>query len=55
MILVDAQEFTAVDNPAFPLVNQTFLVQVLLRYTVQNVKIYTTPVPSTKAVSLAPV
>lgn len=51
MILGDALEFTVVDNRAFLLVNQTFLVQVLLKYTVQNVKIYTILDQSTKAVS----
>lgn len=29
MTLEDVQEFTAVDNPAFQLVNPTFLVQAL--------------------------
>lgn len=52
MILGDAQEYTAVGNPAFLSVNQTSLVQVLLKYTARNVKIYTILGPSTKAVSL---
>ena len=52
MILVDAQEFTALDSPAFQLVNRTFLGQVLWKYTALGVKIFTIHVPSIKAVSL---
>ncbi|KAG6782428.1 hypothetical protein POTOM_011828 [Populus tomentosa] len=52
MTLGDAQEFTAVDNLAFLLVNQTFLGQAILKYGAQGVTIYTTHVPSIKAVSL---
>ena len=51
MTLVDAQEFTAVDNLVFQLVSQIFLVQVLWKSTVQNVKIYIILDPSIKAVS----
>ena len=52
MTLEDAPEFTAVDNLAFQLVNQTFLGQALLKYAAPDVMIYTTRVPSIKAVSL---
>ena len=52
MILEDAQEFTAPDNPAFQLVSQTFLGQVPWRYTALDVKTYTILGPSIKAVSL---
>ncbi|KAG6780709.1 hypothetical protein POTOM_013577 [Populus tomentosa] len=52
MTLGDAQEFTAVDNLAFLLVNQTFLGQAILKYVAPSVTIYTTHVPSIKAVSL---
>jgi hypothetical protein len=52
MTLGDAQEFTAVDNLAFLLVNQTFLGQAILKYAAPSVTIYTTHVPSIKAVSL---
>lgn len=51
MILEDAQEFTAVDNPAYLLGSRTSLVQALSKYTVPSVKIYTTLDPNTKAVS----
>lgn len=53
MILVDAQEFTAVDRPAFLSVNQTFPAPVLLKFIVPDVKIYTTLDPSIKAVSFS--
>ncbi|GFY92042.1 casein kinase II beta chain 1 [Actinidia rufa] len=36
----DALEFTAVDNPAFQLVNQTFRVQVLLSYVSPMAMVY---------------
>ncbi|KAF2308358.1 hypothetical protein GH714_000249 [Hevea brasiliensis] len=49
--LGDAQEFTAVDSPAFQLVNQTFLGQALSKYVAPDVKMCTTPVPNTKVVS----
>jgi hypothetical protein len=51
MTLGDAHEFIAVDSPAFRLVNQTFLVLVLSKSTVQNVKTSITLDPSIKAVS----
>jgi hypothetical protein len=51
MTLGDAHEFIAVDSPASQLVNQTFLVQVLSKSTVQNVKTSITLDPSIKAVS----
>lgn len=49
--LGDAQEFIAVDNLVFQLVNQTFLGQALSRYVAPDVKIYTTPDPNIKVVS----
>ena len=52
MILVDALEFTALDNPAFQLVSQTFPVLVLWKYIALGVKIFTILGPSIKAVSL---
>ena len=52
MTLGDAQEFIAVDNLAFLLVNQTFLGQATLKYAAPDVTIYTIHVPSIKAVSL---
>ena len=51
MTLGDAREFIAVDSPASQLVNQTFHVLVLSKYTVQNVKTSITLDPSIKAVS----
>lgn len=51
MILGDAQELSAVDNIVFQLASQIFLVQVLWKSTVQNVKIYIILDPSIKAVS----
>lgn len=51
MTLGDVPESTAVDNPAFRLVNRTFLVQALWKYTAPDVKIFTTLGPSIKVVS----
>lgn len=52
MTLVDAQEFTALDNPVFQLVSRTFLGQVLWKYIALGVKIFIILGPSIKAVSL---
>lgn len=52
MILEDALEFTAVDNHAFQLVNQTSHGQVLWRFTVRNAMTFTILDLNTKAVSL---
>ncbi|KAK6918677.1 Casein kinase II, regulatory subunit, partial [Dillenia turbinata] len=49
MTLGGAPEFTAVGNPVFLLVNQTFLDPVLSKSTALNVKIFITLDPSTKA------
>jgi hypothetical protein len=54
MILADAQEFTALDNPAFQLASRTFLGQVLWKYIVLGVRIFIIRGPSIKAVSLWP-
>ena len=52
MTLGDALEFTAVDNPVFLLVNQTFLDQAPSRYTVQGVRMFIILDRSIKVVSL---
>ena len=52
MTLADAQEFTALDNPAFQLVSQIFLGQVPSKYIAPGVKTFTTLDPSIKVVSL---
>lgn len=52
MTLGDALEFTAVDNPVFLLVNQTFLEQAPSRYTVQDVRMFIILDRSFKVVSL---
>ncbi|GJY07558.1 casein kinase II subunit beta-1-like protein [Tanacetum coccineum] len=49
--LADAQECTAVDNPVFLLVNQTFLGKAMSKYSVQNAKIFIPLNPGFKIVS----
>lgn len=51
MTLGDALEFSAVDNPVFLLVNQTFLEQAPSRYTVQDVRTFIIPDRNIKVVS----